>query len=597
MDKSINITETGQLGFADINIVSKTDLPPYKCPNYKLLRTEQEVKQVLPSLLTTKAFGLDIETSGLDPHSDSIRLIQLAADNMPVYIIDVEHVPNIAILTELFAAKKPVKIIHNAVFELKFLSEKYHIPFGTIFDTMLASKLVYNGYGYRHNLAAVTERELGCYLSKTMQTSNWSSDLLSSLQLDYAAKDAAVLLELRQKLIKKIVEQKLVYVADLEFKCTKAMASMMYNGIKVDKLALKQKYSDLLNEKQQIKLQIKNFFGEINLQSPQQIEKALSKKGIQVTSTRESALKEYALKYPEIELLQRHKSIVRIISSALRPLQERTNLVTGRVHANFSQIGASSGRMSCGGPNVQNIPRGDFRKIIVAPPHKKLIIADYSQVELRIISEISQDPQMIKAFVEGKDIHRITASIVSNKQEKDVTKTDRQKAKAVNFGLVFGMGSRGLVKYAKSSYGVDMNLAEAEYIRASFFKTYKGIASWHKKVANNGDNMQYNETLSGRKRYYKTDQRFVSELYNTPVQGTGADILKMALIRLFDRLKGTSGKLTNCVHDEIVVECNENDASIIAKIVRQEMVAAGEEYIKSVPIEVEVLVAQDWSEK
>ncbi len=593
--KAVNITESGQLGFAEMNTKAKSEFPPFPTPEWKLVDSTDVLQTIVSQLLKTRAIGLDIETSGLDPHNDEVRLIQIAASGLPVYIIDVSRIPDISPLKELFAAKKPVKIIHNAVFELKFLNNKLGFPFGTIFDTMLASKLVYNGLGYRHNLAAVTERELGYHISKTMQASNWSNDFLSSFQLDYAAKDAAVLLQLRQKLIAKIVERELVHVADLEFKCSKALATMMYNGIKVDEQKLSQRYQELCHEKETLKKQVEEFFGNINLQSPQQIEKALNKRGIQVSSTRESALKEYMHRYPEIELLQRYKSIVKIISSAVIPLKERINPVTNRVHADFHQIGAASGRMSCTNPNLQNIPRGDFRTVFVAPPGKKLIVADYSQVELRIISEISQDQQMIQAFNQGKDIHRTTASIVSNKSEEEVSRIDRQKAKAVNFGLVFGMGARGLVRYAKTSYGVEMNLAEAEHIRSSFFKTYQGIAKWHKTIASS-DSIKYNMTLSGRKRYYKSDQRFLTELFNTPVQGTGADILKMALIKLHNRLQGTS-MLINCIHDEIVVECGCEEAHQIAEIVRKEMVAAGEVYIRSVPIEVEIKIAENWSEK
>ena len=309
-------------------------------------------------------------------------------------------------------------------------------------------------------------------------------------------------------------------------------------------------------------------------------------------------MREFVVDHPEIELLQQYKSLLKIISSALQPLRANINPVTHRVHSDFHQMGASSGRMSCGNPNMQNMPRrSDIRSIVAAPPGHKLIIADYSQIELRIIAEISEDPAMIAAYREGQDIHRLTASLFSDKKPEDITREERQKAKAVNFGLVYGMGAQGLVRYAKGSYGVEMTLAEAEYIKSSFFRTYQGIADWHRRIRRTMDQVTFNATLSGRKRYYKTDKRFISELYNTPVQGTGADILKLALTILHERLQATSGKIVNCVHDEIVVECLEQDTAVIAEIVRNSMEDAGHHFIKKVPIVADVLIAPNWSEK
>ena len=592
------MNERGQLGFASINTQVGSNLPAYPTPQWQLITEESQFTAVLPELMQTRAIGLDIETSGLDPHEDAVRLVQIAAEGHPVYIIDCSQVTDLQFLAPLFAARWPVKVIHNAVFELKFLENKHRMSFCGIYDTMLASRLLGNGFGYRHGLDKVVERELGFYLSKTMQQSNWSSSTLSGIQYDYAAKDAAVLLDLRKSQIPKLQSEALVEVAKLEFDCTRAMASMMFNGVYIDLDLLDQQFNKLSEQAVSYEFQLRQYFGDINLQSPQQLNQALKKRGINADSTRESALREFVVDHPEIELLQQYKSLLKIISSALQPLRANINPVTHRVHSDFHQMGASSGRMSCGNPNMQNMPRrSDIRSLVAAPPGHKLIIADYSQIELRIIAEISEDPAMIAAYREGQDIHRLTASLFSDKKPEDITREERQKAKAVNFGLVYGMGAQGLVRYAKGSYGVEMTLAEAEYIKSSFFRTYQGIADWHRRIRRTMDQVTFNATLSGRKRYYKTDKRFISELYNTPVQGTGADILKLALTILHERLQATSGKIVNCVHDEIVVECLEQDAAVIAEIVRNSMEDAGHHFIKKVPIVADVLIAPNWSEK
>jgi DNA polymerase I len=251
--------------------------------------------------------------------------------------------------------------------------------------------------------------------------------------------------------------------------------------------------------------------------------------------------------------------------------------------------------MNCGGPNIQQIPRDrHFRACFSAPEGNKLVIADYSQIELRVVAELSKDERMINAYRNGEDLHRLTASLISGKPIEEVTKEERQSAKAMNFGLVFAMGAKGLQIYAKETYDVDMTLEEAEQFRNRFFKAYQGVAAWHKRLKNNPP--RQSRTVAGRKHVYR-ENAALAELCNTPVQGSAADIIKNALGRLVDRLSNTNTKIVALVHDEIVLEAESEKADEVARILKETMESAGGEYLRLVPLLAEVQIADSWAEK
>ena len=271
------------------------------------------------------------------------------------------------------------------------------------------------------------------------------------------------------------------------------------------------------------------------------------------------------------------------------------NSATGRLHPQYGQIGAWSGRMSCWNPNIQQIPRDlNFRTCFVAAPGKKLIIADYSQIELRVAAQISGDKRMIDAYKKGEDLHTLTASLVSDVSVDAVTKAQRQSAKAVNFGLIFGMGAASLQQYAQQSYGVEITLEQAALFRNSFFKAYPGIAGWHKHIKDTKPTEE--RSLSGRKFIFDKDSGF-SGLYNTPVQGTAADIAKVALGMLVKRVKGTSIKAVAAVHDEILLEADAEEAQQAAVMLKEVMEEAGNSILKTVPCVAEVEIANSWAGK
>ncbi len=414
---------------------------------------------------------------------------------------------------------------------------------------------------------------------------------------------------MRHKLLDDIKKHHLIEVARLEFACVYAVASMEYDGINLDT----EKWSALREQTAQMK---KNALSELypfigfptiqldmfdnhqisghNVNSSQQVLKMLNDNGIDVENTSKHSLAHYS-QHPIVVSLLKYRQASKALSSFLCSIPEQINVSTRRLHPQYSQIGAWSGRMSCGRPNIQQIPRGEaFRECFAAPPGRKMIIADYSQIELRVVAQISGDSRMIEAYKNGEDLHRLTASLILQKEIRMITKKERQAAKAVNFGLVFGMGASGLKAYALETYGVEMSLNEAEVFKRRFFMGYKGVEAWHKELRRRKPGSS--RTLAGRKHTYSKDSG-MSGRYNTPVQGTAADILKNALGMLYTVLKDTNTSIVAVIHDEIVLECDDILAQKTAQTLKYTMEEAGSRYMKDVPAAAEVSVADTWAGK
>jgi DNA polymerase-1 len=248
--------------------------------------------------------------------------------------------------------------------------------------------------------------------------------------------------------------------------------------------------------------------------------------------------------------------------------------------------------MACSKPNLQNLPRdARYRRCFAAPPGRVLVKADYSQIELRIAAKVAGEGRMIEAYRRGEDLHALTARQILGKQ--DVTGADRQLAKAVNFGLLYGMGARGFRVYARSHYGVELTERQAQEYRGAFFAAYPGLARWHAKVGRTGDSPIETRTLAGRRR--RGVVRFNDKL-NCPVQGTGADGLKKALALLWQRRAECPGAVpVLVVHDEIVVECDAGRAEAVAAWLKHAMLDGMAPLVRPVPVEVEVRAAPTWA--
>lgn len=587
---------------------------------YQLITNADQLRAAVADLSTRQAIGVDTETTDLDPYLARLRLVQLATTD-GVYIIDVNHFGNgdmkhceaLAPLRQLFSSPRPIKIAHNAKFDAKFIKHNLGVDIVGLFDTLLASQLVSAGdIEERHGLEAIAGRYLNEAVDKTERLSNWEFEL-SEAQLQYAARDAAVLLPLREKLIDRIKSSGLIQCAQLEFECVMPVVDLELTGFYMNKdrwleqLAIvEERRAELANELQEMLgegVAQASLFGppraNINLDSQQQVTEALNRLGIPLPdSTRNWKLQPLAVQYPVVAKLLEYRTMQKALTSYGQNMIEFINPKTGRLHADFRQIGAPTGRFACTNPNIQQVPHAvEYRRCFMGhPAGRRLVIADYSQIELRILAEFSGDEGFAKAFKSGADLHRVTAAQVFNVSPDQVTKEQRDFAKRLNFGVVYGIGAQ------RFSMMTGLAVSEAENVLRRYFTTYRGLDNYLREAASRAVNEKEARTGSGRLvrfNYDPADRQQVSMTQrngkNAPIQGTSADILKRALRLLNDQLRDTSARIVNIIHDEIVVEVDEGEAEAVAEKVKRTMCAAGEEYLQTVPVVVESQIACEWT--
>ena len=562
--------------------------------------------------LPTLPFEAELETAALSPNTGTIRLIQLAEPGKPVAIVDVAAV-GAGLAREvlgLVLASPIRKVIHNAKFEAAFLNHYGFTLRPPIFDTMIAHQLLTNGHTSNFSLQAISLRYLNEYVPKDEQVSNWSSPVLTGAQLEYAARDASLALDLREQLIPTLAKSGLLEVAKIEFDAVFAVAAMETRGLWLGWSKVKRLVKDLEKERETAYTEVvaeldaltqavtgeglaRDMVGNValNPNSHPQLKTAFNVAGVPVTSLDQDYLKLMAPQYPVLYTYLGWKKLNTGVSSA-SALDKHKSPVTNRVHTQFNQVKAVSGRLTCNKPSIQTFP-AKFKPCVVAPPGYKLIVADYNQIELRIAAQVANDTRMIQAYQDGEDLHRLTAALVNGVTVDQVTKGMRQAAKAVNFGLIYGMGAPGLKNYAKVSYGVEFSLDEAKTFRDRYFDAYAGVKAWHQSAKKTF----YLYTAAGRRRYVPPKEQRLNILVNTPVQGLGADILKVALWLTYDRLQGLDAHLVNTVHDELVVEAREDLADQVKTIVTDAMVEAGQRYLTAVPVLVEAGICSNWGEK
>ncbi|MGQ0763576.1 MAG: DNA polymerase [Acidobacteriota bacterium] len=587
---------------------------------YELVTTPEELRLAVDQLASRQVVGLDTETTDLDPYVSRLRLIQLATSEN-VFIVDLDKFSGfdlkqsdeLAPLRRLITSARPIKIAHNAKFDAKFIKHNFGVDIGGLFDTLLASQLVSAGdIEERHGLEAIAGRYLNEAVDKSERLSNWEFELSES-QLQYAARDAAVLIPLREKLFERLMSLGLKDCAKLEFDCVMPVVDIELTGFYMNKhrwleqLAIvEERRGELANELQEMLGEgaaQASLFGppraNINLDSQQQVTEALNRLGIPLPdSTRNWKLQPLALQYPVVAKLLDYRTMQKALTSYGQNMVELINPKTGRLHADFRQIGAPTGRFACTNPNIQQVPHAaEYRRCFTGYPEgRQLIIADYSQIELRILAEFSGDEAFTNAFKSGADLHRVTAAQVFGVGEDQVTKEQRDFAKRLNFGVVYGIGAQ------RFSLMTGLGVPEAENVLRRYFSTYRGLDTYLRESANRAVDEKQARTGSGRLvrfNYDPSDRQQISMTQrngkNAPIQGTSADILKRALRLLNDELGDTSAKIVNIIHDEIVVEVNEGEAESVAAKVERAMISAGEEYVHSVPVTVESHIACDWT--
>ena len=584
--------------------------------DYKLITTPEELRSTVEELKQHTTIGFDTETT----YQGRLRLIQLASSD-GVRIIDLNNFAGgdlkkddaLAPFRELLAAPRPVKIAHNAKFDAKWIKHTLGVELGGLFDTLLASQIVSAGdTEERHNLEAVASRYLSETVDKAEQLSDWSGELSES-QLEYAARDASVMLPLREKLIEKLKADALLRCAQLEFECVLPVAAIELSGIYLDKDRWREQLSIVEKKRAGLAEQLQEMLAEesmqgslfggptrvdINIDSHVQLTRALKRIGITdlPDSTRNWKLQPLAEKHIEIKTLLEYRTVQKALTSYGENILNEISPVTGRIHADFRQIGAPTGRFSCNNPNIQQVPHSyEYRRCFRAPEGRKLVIADYSQIELRILADFTGDQGFVDAFNSGADLHKVTAAQVFSVTLDQVTKEQRDFAKRLNFGVVYGIGAQ------RFSTMTGLSLNQAEDILRRYFATYRQLDAWLRDAAQRAIRERTARTASGRLarfRFDSEDRQALSLVQrngkNTPIQGSSADILKRALRLLHDQLRDTSACIVNIVHDEIVVEADIDETEAIAKKVEDAMCAAGEEYVKKVPVKVETEISDEW---
>lgn len=586
---------------------------------FQLIRDAESLRSACEALKTEEFLGFDTETTELDPYEGEIRLVQFSTGK-DTYVIDLKpfsalgnlrELAELAPLRDLLSAGKPVKVAHNAKFDAKWVRHHLGAEIGGIYDTMLASQLIAAGdQDRRHSLADVAQFFTGVELDKTQQVSDWGAAELSHSQIEYAARDAAVMVQLREKMDERLALDGLKDAARLEFECVMPIAEMELTGFyldegrwreQLDKVKIAQARSaDELQELLSAGVAQASLFGraEINLDSQAQVSDALRNLGVPVPdTTRGWVLQPLAEQYPVVAKLIEYRGVAKSLTSFGENILEFINPDTRRIHADFRQIGAPTGRFSCSNPNLQQIPHEEaYRRCFIAGPGKKLIIADYSQIELRILADFSRDENFIKAFESGADFHSTAAAQVFGVKPEDVTAEQRSFAKRLNFGVVYGIGA------SRFAMMTGLSQTEGENTLRRYFTTYRGLDAWLRDASEKAVNNRESRTASGRlvkMRYDETDPAQKAAVRrngkNAPIQGTSADILKRSLRLLHDALRGTSGKLVNIVHDEIIVECDAAEAEQTAERLERSMRLAGEEYVKRVPVKVDIKIADEWA--
>ncbi len=577
---------------------------------FQLVKDEETLRKACETLSSSEFLGFDTETTALDPFEGEIRLVQLS-NGKDTKVVDLkEYKGDLQPLLDVLTNPKITKIAHNAKFDAKWVKHHLKIEVESLFDTLLASQLIAAGDSdRRHNLAEVTSFFLNQEIDKTEQKSDWSGELTHS-QIEYAAKDAATMIPLRERIAEKLKSDGLENVAKLENECVVPVAVMELNGIFLDKERWSEQLEKVKKEQAKLADQLQDMlsagvaqaslFGraEVNLDSQNQVTDALKNLGVPVPeTTRGWQLQPLANDYPVIAKLLEYRSVGKNLTSFGDNILEFIKPQTNRLHSDFRQIGAPTGRFSSSKPNLQQIPHAEeYRRAFRASEGKKLVIADYSQIELRILAEFSGDENFIKAFESGADFHSITASQVFGVSSENVTSEQRSFAKRLNFGVVYGIGAS---RFAQMT---GLSQREAEDTMRRYFATYRGLDEYLRKAGQTVVKDKLTRTGSGRMirfRYDETDRSQIGSArrvgMNFPIQGTSADILKRTLRLLHDDLKSTSGKLVNIVHDEILVEADTNEAENIAIILENAMVSAGKEFVKRVPIKVDKQIADEWT--
>ncbi|MCZ2568136.1 DNA polymerase I [Bacteroides fragilis] len=592
--------------------------------DYQLIDTEEKRNEIIKKLLTSEILALDTETTGTDPmDAELVGMSFSITENQAFYVpVPAERKEAIKIVREfepVFKNEKSLKVGQNIKYDMLVL-QNYGIEVrGKLFDTMVAHYVLQPEL--RHNMGYLAEIYLHyqtIHIEELIGPKGKGQKNMRDLPPQevylYACEDADVTLKLKNILeqeLKKNDAEKLFY--EIEMPLVPVLVNIESNGVRLDTEALKQSSEHFTTRLQSIEKEIYTLAeGEFNIASPKQVGEILfdklkivekakkTKTGQYVTS--EEVLESLRNKHDIIGKILEYRGLKKLLSTYIDALPQLINPKTGRIHTSFNQTVTATGRLSSSNPNLQNIPIRDedgkeIRKAFIPDDGCSFFSADYSQIELRIMAHLSEDKNMIDAFLSGYDIHAATAAKIYKVDIKEVTADMRRKAKTANFGIIYGISVFGLAER------MNVDRKEAKELIDGYFETYPQVKSYMDKSIQVAREHGYVETIFHRKRFLPdiNSRNAVVRGYaernaiNAPIQGSAADIIKVAMARIYERFKaeGLKAKMILQVHDELNFSVPAKEKEIVEQVVIEEMEKA---YRMHVPLKADCGWGTNWLE-
>ena len=595
---------------------------------YYLVDNAEEIDNLIARILTSKIVSVDTETTSVDAMDAKLVGMSFSIAEGEAYYVPVPHHDEwegedyeavMAIVNKfksIYESEEIEKVGQNIKYDMLVLSNYGVHMAGKMFDTMIAHYILYPEL--RHNmdyLAEVYLKYKTIHISELIGTGKKQklmSELAPAEVYEYAAEDADVTLRLKNVLNKELDAKGLTRLfEDIEMPLVPVLARMEENGVKIDTKSLAETSKIFTNKMKAIESEIREVAGEdMNISSPKQIGELLfdklqldskakkTKKGQYVTD--EATLLALKPKHPVIEKILNYRGYKKLLSTYIDALPQLVNKRTGHIHTSYNQAVTSTGRLSSSNPNLQNIPVRDengkeVRKAFIPDEGETFFSADYSQIELRIMAHLSQDPNMLDDFNSGHDIHQATAAKVFKVPMEEVTSSMRRKAKTANFGIIYGISAFGLAER------MEVSRSEAKQLIDDYFATYPRVKEYMDKSIEKAREKGYTETLFGRRCQLPdiNSRNAVVRGYaernaiNSPIQGTAADIIKIAMINIDRRMKdeGMKSKMILQVHDELNFSVTHDEKERLQSLVTEEMQKAAK---LSVPLIAECGWGDNW---
>jgi len=605
------------------------DPTPSKDPaqdgEYSVVRTPAQLEQVLGAIRKAKTFCLDTETTSLNPLDAELVGISLAIEEGKAWYIPVGHrtedaSPQLALDQVLPAIQSLLEdsslslIGQNTKYDAMVLAQYKLWPRHVAGDTMLASYLI--NPSRRHNLNDLAWEHLQYRMVTYEAVTNNGKKNFADVSVEeatrYSGEDADITLRLAHRLFPQLAEEGMQSLfSEIEVPLALVLGKMELAGIRIDEHLLASLSGEFGERRRQLEAEIYQMAGEaFNIASPKQLQTILfeklglprGKKTSTGSSTDSSVLEALAEKYPLPAKILDYRGFAKLQSTYVDALPKLIHPKTGRVHTSFNQTVTATGRLSSSNPNLQNIPiRSEegrrIRQAFIAEPGHVLLSADYSQIELRLLAHLSEDPLLMESFQKEQDVHTRTASELFQVPVAKVSGDQRRQAKTINFGIIYGMGALRLAR------SLDIPTKTAQEYITQYFARYQRIKGYMDSILVEGRARGFVTTLFGRRRYVPDLQSKNAQLVaaaeratiNTPIQGTAADLIKMAMVAIDRRLSGDGlrTRMVLQVHDELLFEVPEKEAKKVEKLVRETMESV---MALRVPLRVEVGVGKNWAE-